>query len=74
MKKFISYIYPPIRQDIRWHRIMKVIGWVISVCSIVYFPLVFILYFTVIQRAILYIVYGKNKGKWLIDSDSENKK
>lgn len=68
MKKLLYYIYPPIRQDIRWHRIMRVVGWVLSILSIVYFPLVFILYFAGIQRAILYIVYGDKKERWLFNS------
>ena len=65
MKKVLKFIYPPVRQDIRWHRVMRVIGWVLSVCSLALFPLTFVLYFAAIQRAILYIVYGEDKEKWL---------
>jgi len=65
MNKILKFIYPPIRQDIRWHRIMRVVGWTLSIISLGAFPLTFVLYFAVIQRAILYIIYGDNKEKWL---------
>lgn len=65
MKNLIKKIYPPVRQDVRWHRIMKVVGWTLSIISIWFFPITFVIYFGLIQRAILYIVYGDNKEKWL---------
>jgi hypothetical protein len=65
MKEILNKIYPPVRQDVRWHRIMKVIGWALSVASVTFFPITFAIYFGLIQRAILYIAYGDNKEKWL---------
>ncbi len=70
-EKLLFYIYPPVRQDIRWHRVMKVVGWFLSVASLIYFPIAFILYFGVIQRAILHIVYGKDKSKWFVKNNSD---
>ena len=66
MKNLIKKIYPPVRQDVRWHRIMKIIGWTLSVGSVTLFPITFAIYFGLIQRAILYVVYGDKKEEWLI--------
>jgi len=64
-----KYIYPPVKQDVVWHRIMKVVGWTVSILSLGAFPVTFAFYFGVIQRAILYIVYGEDKSKWMVDKD-----
>jgi hypothetical protein len=71
IKRFLKYIYPVVRQDKRWHRIVKVVGWTISIISLTFFPLVFVIYFGVIQRAIFYIVYGEDKDKWLLEKPFE---
>lgn len=70
MNDLIKKIYIPVRQDILWHRILDVIGWVLSIGSLFLFPLTFTLYFGVIQRVVFYIVYGNDKRRW-VKSDSE---
>jgi len=64
MNKILNIIYPSVKQDILWHRIVRVLGWIISVSTIIFFPLTFIVYFGIVQRAIFYIVYGTNKERW----------
>ena len=64
MNKIWNLIYPPVRQDIKWHRVVFVIGWILSIMSLALFPLVFILYFGAVQRIIFYIVYGEDESKW----------
>ena len=63
-KKLLLRIYPPVRQDKLWLRIMRVVGWTLSILSVTLFPITFVLYFGVIQRVILYIVYGNKKELW----------
>ena len=67
-QKFLALIYPKVRQDKAWHRLIFIFGWIISVVSVVYFPITFAIYFGVIQRVIFFIVYGEDKSKWLIKS------
>jgi len=71
MKKLINFIYPPIRQDIRWHRILKVLGWILSVGSLIFFPITFLVYFGIIQRIALYIAYGNDKDRWVDEARSK---
>lgn len=65
-KKILNFIYPPVRHDILWHRVVLVVGWIFSICSLWFFPLTFIIYFAIIQRAIMFVVYGDKREKWLI--------
>jgi hypothetical protein len=64
MKKLFRAIYPKVRQDILWHRVVLVVGWTLSILSLGLFPLTFAIYFGIIQRAIFFIVYGKDESKW----------
>ncbi len=58
-------IYPPINHDVWWHRLVTVVGWVLT-CALFYvFFLVIPLYFGVIQRVIYFVVYGKQKESWV---------
>jgi uncharacterized membrane protein YvbJ len=64
--KFFRLIYPKVKQDKAWHRLVFVFGWLVSIVSLVWFPITFAVYFGVIQRGIYFIVYGEDKSKWLI--------
>lgn len=65
-QKFLGLVYPKVRHDKAWHRLVFIFGWLISVVSLVWFPITFIIYFGVIQRGIFFIAYGDDKSKWLI--------
>jgi uncharacterized membrane protein YidH (DUF202 family) len=60
----LSLIYPKVRHDIWWHRLVSVLGWIISICSLWLIVVVFPLYFGMIQRIIYFVAYGEDKSKW----------
>jgi len=60
---FRKLIYPKVRHNKIWHRIVTVVGWFLSIPT--YF-LFFPIYFGIIQRIIYFIAYGDSKEKWLI--------
>jgi len=66
MTKIVRLIYPRIRHDVMWHRIVLVVGWILSIISLALFPIIFVLYFSIGQRLIFFVVYGKDKSKWQI--------
>ncbi|MCB9810400.1 zinc ribbon domain-containing protein [Candidatus Nomurabacteria bacterium] len=61
--KLWRLIYPKVKYDKAWHRVVMVVGWVVSIPT--YF-LLFPIYFGIIQRVIYFVAYGDNKDKWLI--------
>lgn len=67
-QKFLALVYPKVRQDKAWHRLIFVFGWLISIISLVWFLITFVVYFGIIQRGIYFIVYGEDKSQWLIKS------
>lgn len=67
-QRFLGLVYPKVRQDKMWHRLIFVFGWLISIVSLIWFPITFIVYFGIIQRGIYFIVYGEDKSQWLIKS------
>ena len=64
-KNFFTFIYPKINHDVWWHRLVSVVGWIVSICSLWFIIIVFPLYFGLIQRVIYFIAYGENKSKWM---------
>ncbi len=64
IKQTVKYIYLPVRQDKFFLRLIKVVGWILMVVSHVFFPLTFLIYFGVLQRVLLYLVYGEDKAQW----------
>jgi len=53
-------IYPPIYKNVMWLRLSRVIGWILSVGTIWLVGLgilVFIVYFGLIERLLVFIVY-----------------
>lgn len=63
--KILRLIYPKVRQDKVWHRIVTVIGWVVSIFT---YLILLPIYFGIVQRVIYYIAYGDNKDEWLIEN------
>lgn len=59
-------VYPKVKHDIWWHRLISVIGWILSICSLWFIPVIFPLYFGLVQRIIYYVAYGDNKAKWMV--------
>lgn len=63
LKKIRIIIYPKINHNKKWHRLVTVTGWIVSIFS--YFIL-FPIFFGVIQRVIYFVIYGDQKEKWLV--------
>ncbi|MCK5027474.1 MAG: zinc ribbon domain-containing protein [Candidatus Pacebacteria bacterium] len=61
------YIYPKVKQNKTWHRLVTVLGWIMSVITLVFFPITFVIYFAIIQRVVYFVAYGDEKNKWLIN-------
>ncbi|MDD2766611.1 MAG: hypothetical protein PHH40_02460 [Candidatus Moranbacteria bacterium] len=56
-------IYPQVRHDHISHRLITIVGWVVSFFSwFILFPI----YFGVIQRMIYFVMYGDEKKKWMV--------
>jgi|SRR3989344_884739 len=62
-KKIKILIYPKINHGNHWHRLITVVGWIVSIFSwFILFPI----YFGIVQRIIYFVIYGDKKEKWLI--------
>jgi hypothetical protein len=66
-QKVWRWVYPKVRFEKAWHRLVLVIGWLISIMTLWFFPVTFVIYFGIIQRVIYFIAYGDDKSKWLIE-------
>jgi hypothetical protein len=60
----IRFIYPKINHEVSWHRLVTVIGWLVSILSVWFIFIVFPIYFIIVQRLIYFVVYGDKKEKW----------
>ena len=65
IRKIKPLIYPKVNHNIRWHRFVTVIGWIISVFSFGFIFIIFPIYFGLIQRIIYFVAYGEDKNKWM---------
>ncbi len=67
-KKFLFLVYPKIYKNTWWLRLIRILGWILSILTLVIISwapwvalIVFIVFFSIIQRLVIYIVYGSLK-------------